>query len=175
VTTSFDATTDYYALLGVASTASIAEIKTAYRQAALRAHPDRGGTHEWMIAVAAAWEVLSNPALRAAYNQARHQAADTRAAQEWHEAEREARARAEAYPRSWAEFDAWLNHATAEVQAYPLGRFLAGMVAGLGVGAVIGTFVGSVMGVGMIGGASVGTLAGGVVGGVIGRKQSELR
>ena len=35
---------DLYAVLGVAQTASDAEIKTAYRKAALRWHPDKQGS-----------------------------------------------------------------------------------------------------------------------------------
>ena len=39
-------TTDLYAVLGVAKTASQDELKTAYRRAAMKAHPDReGGTN----------------------------------------------------------------------------------------------------------------------------------
>lgn len=38
--------TKFYTLLGVAKDADQAEIKKAYRQAALKHHPDRGGNAE---------------------------------------------------------------------------------------------------------------------------------
>ena len=171
----FDSNADYYAVLGVTPSASLQEIKAAYRRTAKRAHPDKGGNHQWMIDVAAAWEVLSNPAIRKAYDQARSNPTDQGVRQEWQQAAQEAQARARTYPRSWDEFDVWLNHATAEVQAHPVGRVLAGMVAGLVVGVVIGTVVGLVVGVGWVGGGVVGSTTGIVVGAVIGHKQPAMR
>lgn len=40
---------DYYAVLGVAGSSSMAEIKAAYRKLAMRYHPDRPGCNQGVI------------------------------------------------------------------------------------------------------------------------------
>ena len=53
----------YYGVLGVLESATPAEIKTAYRQLALKYHPDKTdspGSVEMFVAVAEAYSVLSN-------------------------------------------------------------------------------------------------------------------
>lgn len=47
---------DWPTILSVPSTATPAEIKTAYRKAALSVHPDRGGSTEAMARVNAAYD-----------------------------------------------------------------------------------------------------------------------
>lgn len=59
---------DHYSLLNIDSTADGLQVRKAYRQAALRAHPDKGGTEELFHRVAAAFEILSCPSSRAIYN-----------------------------------------------------------------------------------------------------------
>jgi hypothetical protein len=60
---------DYYALLGVRPGATQAEIKSAYRGKAKTLHPDAcGGDRELFQAVQEAYEVLSDPARRRAYD-----------------------------------------------------------------------------------------------------------
>jgi curved DNA-binding protein CbpA len=52
---------DYYAILGVPQTATISEVHKAYWQNASSCHPDRGGSHEAMVQLVEAWEILSEP------------------------------------------------------------------------------------------------------------------
>ncbi|QRV87103.1 DnaJ domain protein [Ceratobasidium sp. AG-Ba] len=59
---------DYYKVLGVARDADEKTIKKAYRKATLKAHPDKGGSEAKMAAVNEAYEVLSNPELRARFD-----------------------------------------------------------------------------------------------------------
>lgn len=68
---------DYYDTLGVSKTADASEIKKAYRKLALEYHPDRNKTKEGEAKfkeVNRAYEVLSDPQKRQAYDQIGHQA-----------------------------------------------------------------------------------------------------
>jgi DnaJ-class molecular chaperone len=63
--------TDHYAALGLASDATLADIKKAFRQKASAYHPDRNTSAEAPArfrAVQAAYEVLSDDAKRQAYD-----------------------------------------------------------------------------------------------------------
>lgn len=66
---------DYYNILQVSKTASQTEIKKAYRQLALKYHPDvnDGGkaAESWFRQINEAYRVLSDPARREEYNQQR--------------------------------------------------------------------------------------------------------
>lgn len=64
---------DYYAVLGVDPHADHQDIKRAWRQLVDRWHPDRGGDDVTFIfqRLSAAYEVLSDPAARAAYDRRR--------------------------------------------------------------------------------------------------------
>ena len=66
--------TDYYAVLGVPSSATEAEIKSAYRHGAKIYHPDTGGEmadSEVMSQIISANQVLGEPHLKLAYDQSR--------------------------------------------------------------------------------------------------------
>mmetsp|Transcript_1592 Transcript_1592/g.4100 ORF Transcript_1592/g.4100 Transcript_1592/m.4100 type:complete len:348 (+) Transcript_1592:37-1080(+) len=59
---------NYYDLLGVARDATAAEIKKAYKKAALQHHPDKGGDPEKFKECSKAVETLADDRLRAAYD-----------------------------------------------------------------------------------------------------------
>ena len=59
---------DYYRVLGVESSASAEDIKRAYRRAASRHHPDKGGDTQQFQEIEEAYRVLSDPAQRQQYD-----------------------------------------------------------------------------------------------------------
>ncbi|CNH52472.1 curved DNA-binding protein [Yersinia pekkanenii] len=88
---------DYYAVMGVEPTASLKEIKTAYRKLARKYHPDVSSepdAERQFKEVAEAYEVLKDPERRAEYDElrlhrndprfAQQQAAYNSGGQQWH-------------------------------------------------------------------------------------------
>jgi molecular chaperone DnaJ len=74
---------DYYEILGVDRSADMEEIKKAYRKLALKFHPDRNpqdkAAEEKFKELGEAYEALSDPQSRAAYDQYGHAAFNSRA------------------------------------------------------------------------------------------------
>src|SRR5947207_5507339 len=73
---------DYYEVLGLGRDASEEEIKKAYRKFALKYHPDKNpgdkSAEESFKEIGEAYEALSDPQKRAAYDQYGHAAFDPR-------------------------------------------------------------------------------------------------
>jgi len=70
---------DYYEVLGVTRTAAATEIKKAFRRLAMQFHPDRNnedGAEARFKQVSEAYEVLSDPEKRAAYDRYGHAGLD---------------------------------------------------------------------------------------------------
>src|SRR5689334_22328284 len=76
---------DYYEVLGVAKNATDEDIKKAYRKLAMKHHPDRNQSgdgkksEEKFKEVKEAYEMLSDPQKRAAYDQYGHAGVDPNA------------------------------------------------------------------------------------------------
>ena len=68
---------DYYEILGLSKNASAEEIKKAYRQMAMKYHPDRNPgkkeAEEKFKEAAEAYEVLTEPEKRARYDRFGHE------------------------------------------------------------------------------------------------------
>ena len=66
---------DYYAILGVPADSALSAIKKAYRKLARQHHPDTNpgdqDAAEWFKAITEAYEVLTDPARRQAYDATR--------------------------------------------------------------------------------------------------------
>lgn len=59
---------NFYHVLGLQPSADVADIRRKYRQVALRMHPDKGGSAESFHLLTLAFEVMSCPSTRAAYD-----------------------------------------------------------------------------------------------------------
>ncbi|MCI0360149.1 MAG: J domain-containing protein [Planctomycetaceae bacterium] len=118
---------DYYAILGVPPSADRETIRRAFLAQAVSSHPDCGGSHERMVLVNEAWTILSEPATRARYDQARQQRASTLARQAAASDAAVARKQAASYPKRGSELESWLKVVAADFSRASFGRLEAGM------------------------------------------------
>jgi molecular chaperone DnaJ len=100
---------DHYQTLGLTPDATQEEIKQAYRRLAKQYHPDRSednNSHEKIIAINAAYEVLSNPHLKASYDRAFAQKRTKRnqKAQQQHYRQRQQQRHADQHTSQWIKY-----------------------------------------------------------------------
>ena len=99
---------NYYAILGVLPTATLEEIRSAYRSRAKQYHPDHFGRDSApFLSVQEAYEVLGDPESRVLYDESLQKAGSRRMPQAWPEPEiiRSRRATAEPLRRSHEPLD----------------------------------------------------------------------
>ena len=117
---------DPYQVLGLASSASAAEIKAAYRALVKQHHPDAGGDEHRILELNAAWEVLGDADRRAEHDRrhhaSRHDADGSTTARSAAAGRAARRATAQA-ARGDAELLAWLQQVYA-----PIDRLLAQVI-----------------------------------------------
>ena len=75
----FDASKDYYSILGAGADASAGDIERLYKRKAVEHHPDRGGDEEEMKSLNEAYGVLKDERARRAYDAERRGAAEVAA------------------------------------------------------------------------------------------------
>lgn len=99
---------DYYAALGLKADANAKTIKDAYRRLAMLHHPDRGGSHEKMVLINEAFQILFDTAARARYDQASASASENDTTIVRNDVAK-ARQQAQKYPKEWSNFTKWLD------------------------------------------------------------------
>jgi curved DNA-binding protein CbpA len=99
---------DYYRVLGVDPNADISVIAKAYPQVRWSAILIEAESHEQMVLVNEAWEILSNPELRQRYDEARAEPVNLSVQRAAADA-KQARQQAEQYPRHWADFEVCMD------------------------------------------------------------------
>jgi hypothetical protein len=142
----FDALKDYYRILRIPMDACLETIKKAYRSKAMECHPDRGGSHQAMLDVIEAFQILANSETRRHYDDARHELFNQNTQTIIQSDISRARENAENYPRDWNDFDSWLQKDFANAEYGKLGylptvsKSVSGqifLIAGLIVGVVV--------------------------------------
>jgi curved DNA-binding protein CbpA len=100
---------DPYTVLEIPSAASMEDIRSAFRRLAKRYHPDAGGTHDQMLKLLAAWQVLSDRDRRAAYDRSRANPNDQAATKQWNAVREEVEREAQRYPSKPDRVAEWIE------------------------------------------------------------------
>lgn len=124
---------DYYRLLGVPSTATQPEIRSAYLALARRHHPDVNrapGSADYFRSINAAYEVLGDPGRRAAYDAGVQRVRDERARRVYEARMRAAQARppAKPAPTNPPEMPTAQSTLNDPMESMRSGRFVIGVV-----------------------------------------------
>jgi len=120
----------YYDILGITPDASSEVIKQAYRERAMKWHPDRGGSHEKMVLINEAWFILSNPITRKNYNSLIRNNNDHFFQQSMYEDVASAKKAAQDYPKEWHAFEYWLDKLFKDFTDVKYGGFIYPSVKG---------------------------------------------
>ena len=113
---------NYYEILGIPPGATSDEIKQAYRQRAMKWHPDRGGSHAKMLEINEAFEILSDPSRRQVYDYARAHPEDHAAQTTSAAGSTQGREQAQNYPREWPAFEGWMNEIARDIKTAKFGQ-----------------------------------------------------
>jgi curved DNA-binding protein CbpA len=148
---------DPYKVLGISPAASAAEVKAAFRRKCKQCHPDMGGTHQQMIEVLEAWEVLSSPTTRMEYDRTQASPEEASIKVRWDSVAEELKSKVQHYPKTWSQFERWMNSVTddAATAKYGVKRVLNGRVllpdvSGSTTGTLLvtaGAFIGLLLGI----------------------------
>ena len=125
--------TDYYQVLGVHPNDVQAVLRTAHRNLAMIHHPDRGGSGEEMRRINEAWEVLSDPDKRHRYDELRSNPNNSEIAQAVYQDAQAAKNRADDYPKTWNEYEAWLDALAKDFSGARYGDTRSSSAQGAGV------------------------------------------
>ena len=138
------------------------EIHAAYRRTAKRCHPDMGGSEERMVAVIAAWEILSDRSNKAIYDAARASAANSPpkfSGKRYAKKLPKPRRRLRDHAKNGEDFVAWVERIATDVERNPLGRAIAGAAVGLVIGVALGAILALLVGVSVVFGSVIGAIA----------------
>lgn len=89
----------------------------------MKRHPDRGGSHQAMVELVLAFEILSDSATRRRYDDARRDVFNQGARTAIDEDILKAKQKAQQYPRTWEEFEVWIKGDFANAQYGKSGLF----------------------------------------------------
>jgi ABC-type siderophore export system fused ATPase/permease subunit len=97
----FNASKDYYSILGASEDASQSEIERLYKRLAVQHHPDRGGDEEEMKSLNEAYRVLRDETERHAYDVERRNGAEAEEAESFAQPYAQPSAKVDVFTGQW--------------------------------------------------------------------------